>query len=157
MYEFTATAPPASQPGAEIDPAPILAARQKWLLMKSELGRKSSSKGQISLVATTSTRQFIPCWSLYFFQVRVTLALVPKAADLIQLSLPVIFEKSSHSFGSGPWIALSEHPSSGVYRSCPDMTPRKSPGNMGTTGHGATTTLEAGTPSRFRFPFGGLS
>jgi hypothetical protein len=74
----------------------------------------------------------------------VTLALVPKSADLIQLSLPVIFEKSSHSFGSGPWIASSEHPSPEVYRSCPDMAPRKSPGNIGTTGHGAATTVEAG-------------
>jgi len=125
MYEFNATAPPASQPGAEIDLAPILAVRQKWLLMESELGRTSSSKGQISLAATTSTRQFIPCRSLYLFQVRATLASVPKSADLIQLSLPVIFEKSSHSFGSGPWIASSEHSSSEVYRSCPDMTPRK--------------------------------
>ena len=124
MYEFNATAPPASQPGAEIDPAPILAIRQKWLLMESELGRTSSSKGQISLVATTSIREFIPCSLLYLSHVRVMLASVPKSTDLIQLSLPVIFEKSSHSFGLGPWIALSEHPNSGVYRSCPDMTPR---------------------------------
>jgi hypothetical protein len=87
----------------------------------------------------------------------VTLASVPKSTDLIQLSLPLTFEKSSHSFGSGPWIALSEHPSSGVYRSCPDITPRKSPGNIRTTGHGDATILEARVPSSFRFPFGGPS
>jgi hypothetical protein len=119
------------------------------------LGRTSSSKGQIFLVATASTRQFIPCWSLYVFQVKITLASVPKSTDLIQLSLSVIFEKSSHSFGSGPWIALVEHPSSGVYHSCLNITPRKSPGNIGTIGHGDTTILEAGVLLSFRFLFGG--
>jgi hypothetical protein len=144
-------------PGTESGPAPILAAYQKWLVKESEIGRTSSLKGQISLVATTLIRQFIPCWSLYLFHVKATLASVPNAAVLIQLSLPVISEKSSHSLESGPWMALSERPTSGVYRNCPDMTPRKSPGCMGMTGHGATTVLEAGVPSSFRFPFGGPS
>ena len=69
-------------PGTESSPAPILAAYQKWLVKESELGRTSSSKGQISLVATTSIRQFIPCWSLYLFHVKATLASVPNAAVL---------------------------------------------------------------------------
>lgn len=146
---------PHSQPSAEVDLALILATLQKWLFRESQLGQISSLKGQISLVATTLTCQFIPCWSLYLFQVKVTLASVSKPFDLIQLSLLVIFEKSSHSFGSGSWIALSEHSSSRVYHYCPDMTLRKSPGNIGTTGHGITTTLEVGRLSRLRFPFGG--
>ena len=59
-------------------------------------------------------------------------------------SVTDLIEKSSHSLESGPWIALLERPTSGIYRDCPDMTPRKSPGYMGMTGHGATTVLEAG-------------
>ena len=88
----------------------FLAAYQKWHVKESEIGRTSSSKGQISLLATTSIRQFRPCWSLYLYHVKATLAPVPNAAVLIQLSLPVIFEKSSHSLESGPWMALSERP-----------------------------------------------
>jgi hypothetical protein len=144
-------------PGTESGPAPMLAAYQKWLVKESEIGRTSSSKGQISLVATTSIRQFIPCWSLYLFYVKATLALVPNAAVLIQLSLLVISEKSSHSLESGPWMALSKRPTSRVYRNCPDITPRKSPGSIGITKHGATTVLQAGVPSSFRFPFSGPS
>jgi len=51
-------------PGTVSGPAPILAAYQKWLVKESEIGRTSSAKGQISLVATTSIRQFVLWWSL---------------------------------------------------------------------------------------------
>lgn len=62
-------------------------------------------------------------------------------AVFTQLSLPVIFKQSSHSIGSGPGMALSERPTSGVYRNHSDTTPKKSPGKIGMTGHGATTCL----------------
>jgi hypothetical protein len=42
--------------GTENGLALILAAYQKWLVKESEIGRISSSKGQISLVATTLIR-----------------------------------------------------------------------------------------------------
>jgi hypothetical protein len=142
-------------PGTESGPAPILAAYQKWLVKESEIGRTSSSKGQISLVATTSIRQFIPYWSLYLFHIKATLASVPNAAVLIQLSLLVISEKLSYSLESGPWMALSERPTSRVYCNCPDITPRKSPGYIGIIGYGAITVLEVGALLSFHFPFSG--
>ncbi|KAH9210123.1 hypothetical protein DL95DRAFT_413251 [Leptodontidium sp. 2 PMI_412] len=51
-------------------------------------------------------------------------------------------------------MASSGRPAADVYRNGPDITLRKSPGCMGTTGHGATIVHEAGVPSVFRFPFG---
>jgi hypothetical protein len=48
---------------------------------------KFFKRPEISLVATTSIRQFIPCWSLYLFHVKATLASVPNAAVLITAKL----------------------------------------------------------------------
>jgi hypothetical protein len=55
--ELNGTAPLALRSGTKIYLAPILASRQRWLLRESELGRTSSSKGQISLLATISACQ----------------------------------------------------------------------------------------------------
>ena len=138
--------------GTENGLAPILAAYQKWLVKELEIGRTSSLKGQISLVARTLIRQFIPCQSLYLFHIKATLASVFNAAVLIQLSLLVISEKLSYSLKLRPQMALLKRPTFRVYYNCPDITPRKSFGYIRITRHGAITIVGGRTSAKRKSP-----